>query len=376
MDIIPIIFASENNTSEIDPEFSDTPFRKIRYTMAALLIINTIIFISAIYLTYRLFKLLKCSDFVMLQTILFIDMIVILKEIYLILYIAARQGHDILISNLFFNILLLFGNNFFLMAFVLTSSKWVNFQIIAQSQISGDRLYYEENIVRLKKGTQIANVIITLICMGLMILMMTSDKKSGGFDYEKVYSAFLVGSFSLGLIMLAIVTRKLIVTLRSYYPEFYYEERKYILSMTLILLIAMSAKVVFGIYRFTIPNITYFFIDSERKDDWDSPTYFILGFTISEYLPVTSLLSTFWYGLTRRNKVIKSRKYSNPQSSEYTSSFFGDEEEDEDDDIYSQNPFGIGKTAKIQPISMSRRVTDDENLLTQKTKTSLNRGLS
>jgi len=92
--------------------------------MAILLAINSLIFIFALYLTYRVFKLLKCTDIVMLQTILFIDMIVIFKEVYLILFIEARKGDEITMSNLPFNILLLFGNNFFLLAFVLTSSKW------------------------------------------------------------------------------------------------------------------------------------------------------------------------------------------------------------------------------------------------------------
>ena len=82
--------------------------------------------------------------------------------------------------------------------------------------------------------------------------------------------------------------------------------------MNVILLIAMVAKVIFGIYRFSVTSVKNFFEDSEEKDNWNSPLYFILGFVISEYLPVSSLLYTFWYGLTRRNKVIKSRKYSNP----------------------------------------------------------------
>lgn len=132
-----------------------------------------------------------------------------------------------------------------------------------------------------------------------------------------MYSAFLIGGFGVGLFILAIVTRKLVLVLRQYYPDFYYQEKKFILSMTIILIISMTCKVLFGIYRFTIPNLGSFFADSELADDWASPLYFIIGFTISEFLPVTALLLTFWYGLTRRNKVIKSRKYSNPQSDSY-----------------------------------------------------------
>lgn len=74
----------------------------------------------------------------------------------------------------------------------------------------------------------------------------------------------------------------------------------------------MSCKVLFGIYRLSIPNISKFFSESELNDDWNSPLYWIIGFSLSEFLPVTALLLSFWYGLTRRNKVIKSRRYSNP----------------------------------------------------------------
>ena len=118
--------------------------------------------------------------------------------------------------------------------------------------------------------------------------------------------------YSMGIIVLSIVTRKLVVVLKQHYPQFYYQERKYILSMTLILLFSMGSKVGFGIYRLTLTDIHSFFDQSEKNNDWNSPLYWIIGFTSSEFLPVTALLLSFWYGLTRRNKVIKSRKFSNP----------------------------------------------------------------
>ncbi len=82
--------------------------------------------------------------------------------------------------------------------------------------------------------------------------------------------------------------------------------------MTMILLVAMGSKVGFGVWRLTFDDLHAFFLKSEMNDDWGSPLYWIIGFSLSEFLPVTALLLSFWYGLTRRNKVIKSRKFSNP----------------------------------------------------------------
>ena len=120
--------------------------------------------------------------------------------------------------------------------------------------------------------------------------------------------------------------------------------------MTLILIISMSCKIIFGVYRLSIPNIGRFFSDSELNDDWKSPLYWIIGFGISEFLPVTSLLLSFWYGLTRRNKVIKSRKYSNPQSSSSERDTFWEHETSDDEDFYADNPFGIGRNARMDTV--------------------------
>ena len=92
--------------------------------MGALLVFNSFLLVFALYLALKLYKLLRFSDITMLQTIIFINMIVIIKVIYLALYIADRRAGGSKISNLVFNILLLYGNNFYLMAFALTSSKW------------------------------------------------------------------------------------------------------------------------------------------------------------------------------------------------------------------------------------------------------------
>lgn len=130
--------------------------------------------------------------------------------------------------------------------------------------------------------------------------------------------------------------------------------------MTIILLFAMSSKVAFGIYRLCIEDLNKFFTESELHDDWRSPLYWIIGFSLSEFLPVTALLLSFWYGLTRRNKVIRSRKYSNPQSSTSDkSSSFWDERSSMDDDFYTENPFGIGKQTKITVLNTQPRSTED-----------------
>eukprot|EP00347_Sterkiella_histriomuscorum_P011070 403373867 len=341
-----------------------TPYRKVSITMGALLVFNTFLLFFALYLARRLYKLLRLSDLMMLQTIVFINMIIVIKEVYLVLYILDRNNGEVEISGMVFNIMLLYGNNFYLMAFALTSSKWINFQIMAETQRANDRQQYELRTKKLRYYTNLTNIFICIMCAIILVLMIVYEKSPQ--KYDMVYSTFLIASFSMGLISLAVVTRKLIVVLRKYYPEFYYQERKFVLSMTLILIISMSCKVLFGIYRLTIPDLGKFFRDSELNDDWNSPLYYIIGFCVSEFLPVTSLLLSFWYGLTRRNKVIKSRKYSNPQSSSGTDTFW-DNEASDDEDYFSENPFGIGKDAHINTKIDWRRKTDDDGLTQAKT---------
>ena len=128
--------------------------------------------------------------------------------------------------------------------------------------------------------------------------------------------------------------------------------------MTMILLIAMGSKVGFGLYRFTIDDVTKFFNESEHNDDWNSPLYWLIGFSLSEFLPVIAILLSFWYGLTRRNKVIKSRKFSNPQSSNSERGSFWDEENDTDEDYYSQNPF-MGQITNMKGLMPHTRSTED-----------------
>ena len=60
---------------------SADPYSKIVVTMIALFIFNSILLLFSFSQTYLLIKLLKCSDMMMLQTILFTNMVSVLKEI-------------------------------------------------------------------------------------------------------------------------------------------------------------------------------------------------------------------------------------------------------------------------------------------------------
>lgn len=60
---------------------------------------------------------------------------------------------------------------------------------------------------------------------------------------------FLISLYGSGLIALCVVARNLIIVLRKYYPEFYYQERIMILPMIFILIVAMISKLTFGAYR-------------------------------------------------------------------------------------------------------------------------------
>ena len=81
--------------------------------------------------------------------------------------------------------------------------------------------------------------------------------------------------------------------------------------MIIILIIALICKISLGALGFFISNWTEDFLkDSELKDNWLSPGYWLTNFIIGEFIPVSALILSFWYGLSHRSKVIKSRKYS------------------------------------------------------------------
>lgn len=81
--------------------------------------------------------------------------------------------------------------------------------------------------------------------------------------------------------------------------------------MVFVLIGAMLGKLAFGTFRIILGNDIGAFLDnSEQRDDWISPTFWSVNFCITEFAPVSAILLSFWYGLFRRNKVIRSRKYS------------------------------------------------------------------
>lgn len=160
-----------------------------------------------------------------------------------------------------------------------------------------------------------------------------------------IFAYFSIVLYSLGLISLSIVTYNLMKVLKIHYPEFYYQERRMILTMVIVLMISMLGKLGFGAYRVVLGSqINEFLEESEIRDDWISPTFWSLNFTITELAPVSALILSFWYGLMRRNKVIRSRKYStaasNAQSLDKSPNLLITEAND-DDEFHGYNPFGI-----------------------------------
>ena len=115
--------------------------------------------------------------------------------------------------------------------------------------------------------------------------------------------------------------------------------------MIFILILALICKMFLGAFRLYMGNWTDDFLkESEAKDDWRAPGFWLINFIIGEFIPVSALLMSFWYGLSRRSKVIRSRKYSTfeknrdaNQGADKSPMLF-DIDEDED---YSNNPFGI-----------------------------------
>lgn len=98
----------------------------------------------------------------------------------------------------------------------------------------------------------------------------------------------------------------------------------------------MLFKALFGVYRMFIPNVAKFFSDSEKNDDWGSPLYWLIGFPFSEFLGVAALLVSFWYGLSRKKRVIESRDFkqdkNRPSSESLLETLHPDDEDFEEDD--------------------------------------------
>eukprot|EP00347_Sterkiella_histriomuscorum_P004456 403360394 len=310
-------------------------------------------------LEMMLYKLLRFTDLTMLQTILFTFLSSMTKELYMAMYITSID-HNAFADEYIYYVTLVFNNTFFMMAFVLTFSKWLNFQIMAQSQVNKDRDQYQKKTKVLHKITTNINIGLFVVCLLISALIIGFHHSSFGHYYDVIYAYFSVVLYTCGLISITIVTYNLMTVLKTHYPEFYYQERKMILVMVFVLIAAMMGKLAFGSYRIYLGSDIGNFLDqSEQRDDWISPTFWTVNFCVTEFAPVCAILLSFWYGLFRRNKVIRSRKYSSNNEIEQldrSPSMF----DNDDDEYFSYNPFGMGPVTKM---SRNFRGTRDNTII-------------
>ena len=97
---------------------------KLEITMWVLFALNTLLLLISIFQNYKVIRLIKCTDTLMVQTTIYITLSLAFTEIYMIRYTLAN--HDIYIFEHEYSmyILLLFSDNFYLLAVVLTLGKW------------------------------------------------------------------------------------------------------------------------------------------------------------------------------------------------------------------------------------------------------------
>ncbi|CDW89114.1 UNKNOWN [Stylonychia lemnae] len=219
---------------------------------------------------------------------------------------------------------------------------------MAQTQALRDLSLYQSKTKQVNRWTRFVNLFIFIVSAIICILMITFHDTQYGSHYDFSYAIFLIVLYGLGLIGLCIVTRNLITVLKKFYPQFYYSERKMILPMIIILIVAMISKLAFGAYRVYLDDfIDEFFNESEQKDNWISPTFWSVNFTVAEFVPVSALLLSFWYGLLRRNKVISNRKYSSNSNHQINLDHSPQLLDFDEDESFSENPFAIGVVQKI-----------------------------
>lgn len=120
--------------------------------------------------------------------------------------------------------------------------------------------------------------------------------------------------------------------------------------MIVILWVAIASKIGFGVLRVVFTDgLDPILEQSEINNDWISPMFWMSNTLVSEFLPVIALLLSFWYGLNHRNKVIRSRKYSNASYNKIDNSDMSPNMFDlnEDDEFYRENAFAAGSITKI-----------------------------
>lgn len=92
--------------------------------MWSLFIINTILLLMALFQVYRMVRLLRCQDKIVLLTIVDIFLSLLFTEIFIIAICSQLHGMFTMINESFYFIMVLLNDMFYLLAVSLTLTKW------------------------------------------------------------------------------------------------------------------------------------------------------------------------------------------------------------------------------------------------------------
>ena len=143
-----------------DPSVNTDGKQKVLITMYVMISLNSLLLLVSIFQFAVFLRKMKCSDKSMILTLTFIIIACLIKEVYLIEYSLEIENQ---IPNRFFMVqyvLQLYCNCFYIMAFILTFSKWANFTFLVETQISkplSHKLFF--------KVLTIHNIISTCLCL-------------------------------------------------------------------------------------------------------------------------------------------------------------------------------------------------------------------
>lgn len=91
-------------------------------------------------------------------------------------------------------------------------------------------------------------------------------------DHDLTYVTFAIFSvavYTVALVFFSVISRNLIVVLRKYYPEFYYPEKRTLITLITLIIISLCCKLGFGsICIYFGYSIDSLIIESELKDDY------------------------------------------------------------------------------------------------------------
>jgi hypothetical protein len=90
-----IVANTTNQTKEVlpDPLPDDQGVTKIECTMWSLATVNTALFIVSIYLIYRLIRVLKFPDMLLLLTIIDTFLALLFRELYIVVFCVYVHGY-------------------------------------------------------------------------------------------------------------------------------------------------------------------------------------------------------------------------------------------------------------------------------------------